>query len=167
MPDVCATGLQEPTLLRLNRKSAKSADCQLVPWPAAAVEQNPSHMTEDGSTSENQSSDAQQSSRDVNPTVGCNNSTSRPLAVPSEESTAESGHLVGSGQSLVFLVVVDSVSMLVWGSRRQSLHDVLDWALRHKQPIFVLPMDGHAEDYTSAAVGEHKAQAYATLLEKT
>ena len=165
MPNACATGLQEPTLLRLNRKSAKSADCQLVPWPAAAVEQNPSLMTDDGATHK-QSSDAQQSSRDVMLTLG-SRIPSRLLAVPSEDSIAESGHLDGSGQSLVFLVVVDLVSMLVWGSEKQTLHDVLDWALRHKQPLFVLPVDGHAVVHTSIAVSEHTAQAYATLLKQT
>lgn len=166
MPNACATGLQEPTLLRLSRKSAKSADCQLVPWPAAAVEQNPSLMTHDGATHK-QPSDAQQSSRDVLLAMGSHNSTSRPLAVPSEDSIAESGRLDGSGQSLVFLVVVDLVSMLVWGSEKQTLHDVLDWALRHKQPLFVLPVDGHAAVHTSTAVSEHTAQAYAALLKQT
>ena len=156
--------MQEPTLLRLNRKSSSPVGCKLIPWPVSAItRQHFSAGATANDISMQQKLAAQQRLADnaAIGELGVNESSlsATALAKGAEE---ESGQ-----QNTVFLVAFDSTSMLIWGSKHQTLHDVLNWALNYKHALFVLPVHGHEVDYHLDVVNEHMALAQAAFLKQT
>lgn len=152
--------MQEPTLLRLNRKSPEPSDCKLALWPLTACDQQLS--------AETRSSEAplQQPSTNNVPVPEPEPSSLKSLTVQPEQSGDGCCVTDGNCHKLVILVVFDSASRLVWGRSQQSLHDVLHWALLHKQMLFVLPVEGHKAGYASDAMETHLATANAILLQQ-
>lgn len=148
--------MQEPTLLRLNRKGAKLSDCTLVPWPIAASDQcSPAEL-------KCNDSGGQEPSKDV--TAVTAEPTSNDQSMASGDPVAQQG--ADGNPKRLFVVVFDQASRLVWGSNQQSLHDVLGQALVSQHALFVLPVQGHEAEYSSDQMSKHLTTAKAALLQQ-
>lgn len=154
-------------MLRLNRKSSSPVGCKLIPWPVSALTHQ--HFSA-GCTANNISIQQELAAlrrlidNAAIDELGTSNSS---LSATALEKDAEEESSLSGPQNTVFLVAFDSTSMLIWGSKHQMLHDVLNWALRHKQALFVLPVNGHEVDYHLGVVNEHMAFAQAALSKQT